>query len=427
MFIKFKVPIKISIYGEKDSLEPQIIFNQDEFKCKLYFEGGKVNYSPITQNGFIGGYKHFRDCEYLTITILDFKDKLKLLITSGELKEVLKLIILIVNRCIRSLRIYGWVTNLHEFNWSLTSNDLENILVYLNVEKSEDGKNWQRLIKKYSDSSYLSFLFSSKIIEANSELYMFRWEEIKESVQDNLCVKRKKEPNEMEFVVNAFENLRKDNIRTALIESIIGLEIILTKYIKEYFKIIKRYNRKEIDALLESNFDLKRKILLIPEFTFEEEELHRIDLKKILKSINWRNIIVHKSGDFPPNIKKIDKIEGISELINFVRLLELKVIQITSLPKILEIKKYIIYKYNILDFYIEKQRNHKIYTKFYNSQKEGLWKEEKINNINNDIFDQLKKIDRRFDPKEHFLALYIELPNNIWAKFWRGSLEYLKN
>jgi len=49
--------------------------------------------------------------------------------------------------------------------------------------------------------------------------------------------------------------------------------------------------------------------------------------------------------------------------------------QITSLQKILEIKKYIIDKYNILDFYVEKQRNHKIITKFYNSQKEGLWKE----------------------------------------------------
>jgi hypothetical protein len=417
----------MSIYGEKDFLEPQIIFNHDEFKCKLYFEGKKVNYSPITQNGFIGGYKHFRDCEYLTITILDFKDKLKLLITSGELKEILKLIILIANRCIRSLRIYGWVTNLHEFNWSLTSNDLENILLYLNVEKSEDGKNWQRLIKEYSHSSYLSFLYSSKIIEANSELYMFKWEEIKESIQDNLCVKRKKESNEIEFVVNALENLRKDNIRTALIESIIGLEIILTKYIKKYFEVIKKYNKTDIDALLEPSFDLKRRILLIPELTFEEKELHRINLKNILTAIKWRNKIIHKIGDFPSGVKKKDKIEIISELINLILFLELKVMQITALPKILEIKKYIIDKYNILDFDVEKQRNHRIYTQFYNNQKEGLWKEEKINNINNDLFDQLKKIDIRFDPKEHFLALYTQLPNNVWATFSKGSFKYLKN
>ena len=427
MFIKFKILIKMSIYGEKDSLEPQIIFNHDEFKCKLYFEGGKVNCSPITQNGIIGGYKHFRDCEYLTIKIQDFKDKLKLLITSGEFKEVLKVIILIANRCIRSLRIYGWVTNLHEFKWSLNSNNLENILVYLLVEKSEDGKNWQRLIEEYSEVSYLSFLASSKIIKVNSELYMFNWEEIKESVQDNLCVKRRKEPNEMEFVINALENLRKDNLRTALIESIIGLEIILTKYIKEYFKIIKRYNREEIDKLSEPNFDLTRKILLIPELTFEEKELHRINLKKILTAIKWRNKIIHKIGDFPSDVKKKDKIEIISELINFILLLELKVMQITALPKILEIIKYIIDKHNILNFYIEKQRNHRIYTKFYNNQKEGLWKEEKINNINNDLFEQLKKIDKRFDPKEHFLALYTELPNNIWAKFFKGSLKYSKN
>lgn len=427
MFIKFKINLKMSIYGEKDSLEPQIIFNHDEFKCKLYFEGEKVDYSPITQNGFIGGYKHYRDCEYLTITISDFKGKLKLLITSGEFIKILKLIILIANRCIRSLRIYGWVTNLHEFNWSLTSNDLENILVYLNVEKSEDGKSWQRLIDKYSSSSYLAFLYSSKVIEENSQLYMFNWEGIKESIQDDSCVKREKEVNEMEFVINAIENFRKDNIRTALIESIIGLEIILTKYIKGYFKIIKRYNRKEIDTLLEPNFGLTRRILLIPELTFEEIELRKINLKNILTAIKWRNNIIHKTGDFPLSVNKKDKIKIISELINFIHLLELKVTQITVHPKILEIKKYIIDKYNILDFDVEKQRNHRIYIKFYNNQKEGLWKEEKINNINNDLFEQLKKIDSRFDPKKHFLASYIELPNNIWAVFAENLLKYLKN
>jgi hypothetical protein len=403
MFIKFKIDLKMSIYGEKDSLEPQIIFNHDEFKCKLYFKGGKVNYSPITQNGFIGGYKHFIDCEYLTITISDFKDKLKLLITSGEFIKILKLIILIANRCIRSLRIYGWVTNLHEFNWSLTSNDLENILVYLNVEKSEDGKSWQRLIDKYSFSSYLAFLYSSKVIEENSQLYMFNWEGIKESIQDDSCVKREKEVNEMEFVINAIENLRKDNIRTALIESIIGLEIILTKYIKGYFKIIKS------------------------ELTFEEIELRKINLKNILTAIKWRNNIIHKTGDFPLSVNKKDKIKIISELINFIHLLELKVMQITVHPKILEIKKYIIDKYNILDFDVEKQRNHRIYIKFYNNQKEGLWKEEKINNINNDLFEQLKKNDSRFDPKKHFLASHTELPNNIWAVFAEDLLKYLKN
>lgn len=427
MFIKFKINLKMSIYGEKDSLEPQIIFNHDEFKCKLYFEGEKVDYSPITQNGFIGGYKHYRDCEYLTITISDFKGKLKLLITSGEFIKILKLIILIANRCIRSLRIYGWVTNLHEFNWSLTSNDLENILVYLNVEKSEDGKSWQRLIDKYSSSSYLAFLYSSKVIEENSQLYMFNWEGIKESIQDDSCVKREKEVNEMEFVINAIENFRKDNIRTALIESIIGLEIILTKYIKGYFKIIKRYNRKEIDTLLEPNFGLTRKILLIPELTFEEIELRKINLKNILTAIKWRNNIIHKTGDFPLSVNKKYKIKIISELINFIHLLELKVMQITVHPKILEIKKYIIDKYNILDFDVEKQRNHRIYIKFYNNQKEGLWKEEKINNINNDLFEQLKKIDSRFDPKKHFLASYTELPNNIWAVFAENLLKYLKN
>lgn len=427
MFIKFKIDLKMSIYGEKDSLEPQIIFNHDEFKCKLYFEGEKVDYSPITQNGFIGGYKHYRNCEYLTITIVDFKDKLKLLITSGELKEILELIILIANRCIRSLRIYGWVTNLHEFNWNLDSNDLENRLLYLNVETSEDGKNWQRLIKEYSHSSYLSFLFSSKVIEENSQLYMFNWEGIKESIQDDSCVKREKEVNEMEFVINAIENLRKDNIRTALIESIIGLEIILTKYIKGYFKIIKRYNREEIGTLLEPNFGLTRKILLIPELTFEEIELHKINLKNILTAIKWRNNIIHKTGDFPLGVNKKYKIEIISELINFIHLLELKVIQITALPKISEIIKYIIDKHNILKFSIEKQRNHMINIQFYNTQKEGLWKEEKINNINNDLFEQLKIIDKRFDPKEHFLAIYTQKPNNVWAVFAKGSLKYIKN
>jgi hypothetical protein len=175
---------------------------------------------------------------------------------------------------------------------------------------------------------------------------------------------------------------------------------------------------------LEPSFDLKRRILLIPELTFEEKELHRINLKKILTAIKWRNKIIHKIGDFPSDVRKKDKIEIISELINFILLLELKVMQITLLPEILKIKKHIIKKYNILDFYIEKQRNHRIYINFH--QKEGLWEKEKINNINNDLFDQLKKIDRRFNPKEHFLALYTELPNNIWAKFSNGSLKYLK-
>jgi len=91
------------------------------------------------------------------------------------------------------------------------------------------------------------------------------------------------EPIETEFLVNSREYLENNNFRLAIIESVIALEIALTRYIRVYFEYIKKYSKKKIEKFLNANFGLSTRLYIIPTLTLSDKDYSRIDLNLVLK------------------------------------------------------------------------------------------------------------------------------------------------
>jgi len=402
-------------------------FTHKKYKIDMWFEGEK-----ITKNERASENKtlYIKKCNSLNFIVEDDNlNTIDNLIQSKNTKKIIELLISVRDKCIRVIRNYGLVYNLHELNLDLEGN-LKYILAGFEIRKKNNGNKWEPF---YEISEQERFINAMVFIQTEpdyysslkfSELDMSRWDEIKEVIKENLPI-----PPEKEFTVNALEHTKKNNLRLAIVESIIGLEIVLTKYLKNYL-ISQSIPKKRIDEkFLTPDVGLTARVSVMLDLSIrkqfnkismnsksEKQFDDFVNIDDILEIIKWRNNIIHKAGNIPKNISRTNIKEGIDKVLLLVNLLAI----LNEHLEILNLIKDVARKYNIDEPRLIKRGIHDVYISI-----EIIGDKEKIHKINHDLIlalESYEKIDPKFQIYKHLRIIYSDSQKQSVAKFTNGNL-----
>ncbi|HEX9868845.1 MAG TPA: hypothetical protein VGC99_09670 [Candidatus Tectomicrobia bacterium] len=140
------------------------------------------------------------------------------------------------------------------------------------------------------------------------------WAEIVEAIRDDLPVLP-----EQEFTVNAREHLDLRNFRLALVESVIGLEIVLHRHLLAYLRIHKKVPQTRVQEFLSPNLTLATRLSGLLDLTLPPDALQQINLGNVRKAVGWRNKVVHVTGRLPDGISHSELREAISAVLELTQ------------------------------------------------------------------------------------------------------------
>src|SRR4029450_5705664 len=113
-------------------------------------------------------------------------------------------------------------------------------------------------------------------------------------LQDDLPV-----PPEQEFTTNVLEHLKANNLRLAVLEAIIGLEIVLTRYLRAFLRAYQGTPEDRINKFLSPDFGLTARLSGVLDLTLNETDRREFDLTKVMTVVSWRNKVTHGEGRLP--------------------------------------------------------------------------------------------------------------------------------
>ncbi|MCL5772821.1 MAG: hypothetical protein M1536_00375 [Firmicutes bacterium] len=393
----------------KESLNLKTSFTYKDLNCSLFIKGDEALHSeelPVKKAFFFRG----RGLEIITSNETS-KYNLKLLVEEKKFEYLLKLLRCIANRCIRGIRNFGMISNIQEIKPEDEENT-EKILRKWCVETSANGKDWESIFAEQEKFNLWDMLYGSEAQEA-TELDVALWPGIEEAIQDDLTP-----PPEKEFTTNAIEHLRLKNFRLALIESIIGLEIVLTRYIQNYLSTYKRIPKERIKNFLKPELGLNARISAVLDLTLDPIVCFLCYLQKILTAISWRNKVIHERGHIPNGIEEHFLRKCISEVLQLAISLGYYSEEIQAFPQLDNIANNIKSKHNLkLKPTIKLLGNHRISVTFQSiDPSEKFSKTDLLNEIVKDLVQHLSSRDDRFIAEKHLAVefRYLDQPKARW-------------
>jgi hypothetical protein len=222
----------------------------------------------------------------------------------------------IANRCLRAIRNFGRVYRLHEIP-RVESHEAESLLGLWHAEMSVDGLNWAPIVQRSSFFDVKGIFTALGIgipTVKGALLDMHRWAEIEKAIQDDWSPLP-----EQEFTVNASEHLHLRNFRLALVESVIGLEIVLSRYLSTYLRIHKKVPPARIEDFLSPNLTLSTRLSGLLDLALPSDILQQLNLSNIRKAVAWRNKVVHVTGQLPDGISNAELREAISAVLDLTQ------------------------------------------------------------------------------------------------------------
>src|SRR3990172_11966822 len=241
MKLKLAIPLNIYLRGPTEqSLEVEMSFDHDNVKVNLRLVGeNPLTFPKGSDDSKV--FRHVKVAEFVLEDTDPLQSRLaKIVTTEPDYVQILKFLLPIVNIVLRSIRNWGFVAFVTELN--PRDDDAKKYIQRWDVQSSEDGENWQAVVKP--ETGLLAALLSSFFLndERAGNLHVRDWSEIEEAIQDNL-----EPPPEQEFLTNSIEHLNLRNFRLALIEAIICLEIVLTQFLQVFLSIYKIISKSRID------------------------------------------------------------------------------------------------------------------------------------------------------------------------------------
>lgn len=340
--------------------------------------------------------------------------------------ELLSLLASFINVLHRNIRNFGMIPDVNEIY--PIKDYAKNYLNRWNVEICEKNGSWRKIIpepKKLEENLFLLLLPSYEepkkypiMIESD------KWQDIKFAIKAN-----REPPPEHEFMVNAIEFIRLRNWRLALLESITCLEIVLSQFLREYFKH-KNVPPNSIDKFFKpAGIGLTARISVLLNITLSPVYLSIINIDNVIKAIEWRNIILHRTGHLPKNLNPEDVKNTIWNVLKLVDILSLEREQLKASPEMKSIGEEISKNYNISIPKIWILRNHEIFIKFvffYIEDIERLLKENILNELIKSISDRLSKRDKLFKANKHLHISFSKFPKEVFARWHKGKFELVQ-
>jgi hypothetical protein len=159
------------------------------------------------------------------------------------------------------------------------------------------------------------------------ELNIKDWALVEEAIQDDL-----KAGPEREFYTNALEHSRVGNLRLAVVESVISLEILLAQWLHQ---VLPRRGVRKVKDLLKPQLDLFTRLnLLLPILLrADDPRLELVSLDDVARTVKLRNGIVHGTGNLPDNVSPDSIRSGVTAVLQLARLLAFERDALTREPE----------------------------------------------------------------------------------------------
>lgn len=334
MLVRVKIPQPLFLCswseGELEGVSASFVYKH--YAITLTLEGGEAKKATWAKPDDYT--KWYRESTHALLVIKETERSprsISNLIAPPVHEDLLDLIEEAAMKAIRVLRNVGYVPELPE---SLPRNEpIEEILRSWKPEMSSDGATWDNALPPVSDLRYRSLFglagrsgFASGF-PSKPEMQMRYWSRIQEVLEDNLEI-----APEDEFLTNTIGHLRTRNFCLAIVDAVIGLEIVLAKYLRSYLAIAKKIPNTRIKSFLRNDFGLTQRLEGLLDLTMHESYLKDVKLDQVLKAVNWRNQIAHKTGQLPADVPVATVREYISAVLDLARTLAELYVNISASP-----------------------------------------------------------------------------------------------
>ena len=326
MKLRASIPFRAYLEGDNPAdLAVSTEFRHKDLSVRIAFVGDEPLALPAEP------VKHVRRLRGFDIEV-DGDETLKALAGEGDGWALLKLIADISNRVLTGVRNFGIVAHVEPLRASRDFTD--QWLRVLNAEITDDGETWNRVRPNGTLEEMLAdrFLLSSERV---GELTIAEWKVAEEAIQDGL-----KAGPEREFFTNAVEHLRVGNLRMAVVESVICLEIVLSEWLHDILPQ-RGINRSKLKELLSPQIGLSTKLGLLLPLLLSASEREAIQEGHVLQTVTWRNGIVHKKGSLPDGIDSAVVRQGVSAVLALAARLADKRDRVRLAPKLRSIAEQV--------------------------------------------------------------------------------------
>ncbi len=297
-----RVPLHVYLTApSKEQLFPSLTFSHQGCSATVTLAGDDP--LLIEARDVPAEQRHFRRIRHIEIVVHEdqIDGPLTAAIRADNRNDLVAFLASAANRVLRGIRNFGTVTNVKEVR--VADFPPDDLLAEWRVDFSEDDEKWASFVKE--DGLTLADVLTQRLMrehglrrrtlsQPTAELSASAWAEIEEAVQDNL------EPSpEREFLTNALEHVRVGNLRLALIEAVVCLEIVVSQFLRAYFEVTKGWSKTRIQRYLNPDITLSTRVGLLLEIVLSKDDLKAIDGDRVRAGIGWRNKAVHETGHLP--------------------------------------------------------------------------------------------------------------------------------
>lgn len=293
---------------EKDLLALQATFDQSGFNVSLSFDIKEAN-------EWDGGSKADHWNAQVTGIKLRFEAKKPGILEEDKLATpegrdaLLARLVPILNRVLTALRNYGRAS--HQKQVRVPAGKTDTYLKYWNTQLIVNGASKPLIPRGDLLSSLLDWPR-----EPGALVQHHRFQDVEEALQNQIQA-----PPEQEFIINSVEALEQGLFRHAVLEGVIGLEIVVSQYLKLYLLDVKHLEKDVVTNFVSPKLGFSDRISVLLKLATEERHLKDIDLKKVRTVIGWRNGIVHEKGNLPEGLKEADLRAHLAQVYDLVEVL----------------------------------------------------------------------------------------------------------
>lgn len=422
--IRLNVPLNLFLNSDDPNLlNPSLTFIKDNLEIRVSLKGGR----PLTIS--TGDERHFRTISQCQIEIRDPHESLRGPLESKKYEELLSTLMPIVNRTLTAIRNFGWVTTAREYK---PEQKPEALFRTWDATFRTQGE-WRAIAPETEKSG----LYGISDLEENVErgaLSVRQWKDIEQALLEDL-----KPGPEQEFLTNSLQHIRDDNLRLALIEATVCLEIVLSQAIQLHLEVKRFLSKKRIDVVL-NNVGLTSRVGLLVDTIFPFNERGGLNLDKVLQAINWRNKIIHHTGHIPSSVPT-DEVRGcVYAMLNLSLRLADKREKLRVEPELGELARAIANEFDCPTPEIDALKYHKIavnFTFYAGAMLRSLYPpaipEKKIpdrvglQHIVDELESRLKKRDQFFDSTKHLSVTSKRGLDAVFASFENGQWSFAED
>lgn len=394
MEVRATIPIRAYlIAATPEDLAPTTQFVHKRLTVGVRFDGDEPADLPGPP------VQHFRRLHSMEIRV-GGDDKLKQLVDSEDGWPLLNLTVGAANRVMTAVRNFGQVAHLQPLR--VSPDETDRWLRALRVQVSEDGESWTPV----RGTETLEEMLSDRFVltrENVGEMQMRQWPAVEEALQDGL-----KPGAEREFFTNALEHLRVANLRLAVVESVICLEIVLSEWLHQILPS-RGVSDTKLNKLLRPQVDLSTRLGLLLPLLVSPEELARIKHDDVTRTVRYRNGVVHETGNLPEGLDPVLVKEGVWAVLTLAMNLADKRDELRRMPHLDAIAREVAASHGVPLPRIRNIGPHS-YTAAFNLPFVDFPGDEKLAAVAADLTERMTQLDARFRPDA-----------NVWIVFKQGD------